>query len=158
MSFCGSNNLETRRIWPDHQLPWATTCKNCLADGPAEKSKEEAEENWKKRQGDKWNTVDSYDKESCPEVLLSVLNEEGSRCVIIGEFIPRYSVEYIDEYDTGWGERRPDQEDDDDTEYCPEGWYEIVANSDEVCSTIIPKSWKIFGWMPLPKALEVGNE
>ena len=71
-----------------------------------------------------------------------------NRTVIVKAFkVSKFEQESTDENRHDWC----DYNENDDTYYNPEGWYESVENHDDIDCIYIHDIYRPLGWMPLPE-------
>ena len=95
----------------------------------------------------KWISV----KERLPKVdkpvLISAKNNYYEY-VCVGKWVEKYSVEdYGEEFEF------TDYNEENDTYYCPEGWYEYIHNWDDYSDVFIYD--EVIAWQPLPEPYEM---
>lgn len=95
----------------------------------------------------KWISV----KERLPKVdkpvLISAKNNYYEY-VCVGKWVEKYSVEdYGEEFEF------TDYNEENDTYYCPEGWYECIHNWDDYSDVFICD--EVIAWQPLPEPYEM---
>jgi len=97
-----------------------------------------------------WVSVDDAMPKSGVTVLACYKNSHGNLRRIRAEWTAAKTVEANAEYD--WGE----YDEETDTYWTPEGWYECIDNWDEFSSIAVGEG-EITHWMPLPLAPDDPN-
>lgn len=98
-----------------------------------------------RKTANKWFPINTAPKNR--PVLVHYKNTHGVDKVIKAKYIPKLTEEfYGDEYEDN------DYFDEDrGVWYLPEGWYEMIDNSDEFCYWVLDRHHKPDFWMNLPK-------
>lgn len=143
--FCGG---EAKRN--DDKQNWGDVfCSNCgchMAEGGMEK----AIKAWNTRSG--WVSVDERLPEPDVVVLAAYKNLHGKWRRIRAVYIPAKTRELHYDYD----ELEGVYDEESDTYYWEEGWYEAIDNWDEF-AYITVSGGKVTHWMPLPTPPEGGE-
>jgi len=82
-------------------------------------------------------------------VLISYLNSYGKSRVIIARYIEKFTEEAGENWDD-FGEYNEET----DSYYWPDGWYEKIDNWDEYSDIKVSSNITLTGWQPLPKPPE----
>ena len=90
-------------------------------------------------------------KKRLPKVdkpVLITAKDNNYEYVCVGKWVEKYSVE-----DYGENFEFTDYNEENDTYYCPEGWYECIHNWDDYSDVFIYD--EVIAWRPLPKPYEM---
>lgn len=90
----------------------------------------------------KWQPIETAPKAT--KVLITYNNSKGKSRVIVARYLPKYFME-----DDAYFDDSMDYNEENDTYYYPEGWYEQIDNWDSYTDMFISEGVPTH-WMPLP--------
>lgn len=93
-----------------------------------------------------WINVNEQMPEAGKKVIATYLNSYGKKRTIIASWVPRWT-----EQDYGDEETASEYNEEKDTYFLKEGWYEQLDNWGDYTSCFVHEG-KIAYWMPLPES------
>ena len=94
-----------------------------------------------------WNSIETAPKDKRLLVLCKRSND--TKAVVIGVYCRKFTQEASEEWA---GEDWCDYDENSDTYYCQEGWYEQIENWDELSACAFDSRNTAIGWLPIPKS------
>lgn len=93
-----------------------------------------------------WKTIETAPKDK--RIIVLCQYESGRKVAVIACYCSKFTQEASDDL---CGEDWCDYDENSDTYYCPEGWYEQIENWDDLTACAFDSRITPIGWASIPE-------